>query len=98
MVKLTQNPDGGYREALNLNVWDTALSVIALSEVDPDYITHTDAIENAAQWLVDQQNEDGGWAFSGMQESALPSDADDTALATLQSSEQNRSQDALRVL
>ena len=82
-LKLTRNPDGGYREALNLNVWDTALSVIALSEVDPDYITHTDAIGNAAHWLVDQQNEDGGWAFSGMQDSALPSDADDTALATL---------------
>ena len=82
-LKSTQNLDGGYREALNLNVWDTALSVIALSDVDPDYITHTDAIENAAQWLVDQQNEDGGWAFSGMQDSALPSDADDTALATL---------------
>ncbi len=82
-LKSTQNPDGGYREALNLNVWDTALSVIALTEVDPDYITHTDAIENAVQWLVDHQNEDGGWAFSGMQDSALPSDADDTALATL---------------
>lgn len=82
-LKSTQNPDGGYREALNLNVWDTALSVIALTEVDPEYITHTDAIENAAQWLVDQQNEDGGWAFSGMQDSSLPSDADDTALATL---------------
>ncbi|MXV78425.1 hypothetical protein F4X73_06535 [Candidatus Poribacteria bacterium] len=82
-LKSTQNPDGGYREALNLNVWDTALSVIALTEVEPDYITHTDAIENAAQWLVDQQNGDGGWAFSGMQDSALPSDADDTALATL---------------
>ena len=82
-LKSTQNSDGGYREALNLNVWDTALSVIALSEVDPDYITHTEAIGNAAQWLVDQQNEDGGWAFSGMQDSSLPSDADDTALATL---------------
>ncbi len=82
-LQSTQNSDGGYREALNLNVWDTALSVIALSEVEPDYITHTDAIGNAAHWLVDQQNEDGGWAFSGMQDSSLPSDADDTALATL---------------
>ena len=81
-LKSTQNPDGGYREALNLNVWDTALSIIALTEVEIDYL-HTDAIGNAAQWLVDQQNEDGGWAFSGMQESSLPSDADDTALATL---------------
>ncbi len=82
-LKSTQNSDGGCREALNLNVWDTALSVIALSEVDPDYINHTEAIGDAAHWLVDQQNEDGGWAFSGMQDSSLLSDADDTALATL---------------
>ena len=25
----TQNPDGGYREAINLNVWDTALSKLS---------------------------------------------------------------------
>ncbi len=79
----TQNPDGGYREALNLNVWDTALSIIALTEVDARYNISAKAIYKAVQWLVDHQNADGGWAFSGMRDSSLPSDADDTALATL---------------
>ena len=79
----TQNPDGGCREALNLNVWDTALSIIALTEVDAKYTDNSETVNKAAQWLVDHQNDDGGWAFSGMRESSLPSDADDTALATL---------------
>ena len=96
-LRTTRNRDGGCREALNLNVWDTALSIIALTEV---YATHnesgkhpskntppTDEIRNkvrsAAQWLINHQNEDGGWAFSGLGDSTLPSDADDTALGTL---------------
>ena len=92
----TRNRDGGCREALNLNVWDTALSVIALTEV---YAAHNeverresefpptdelaDKVKHAAQWLINHQNEDGGWAFSGLGDSTLPSDADDTALGTL---------------
>ena len=92
-LRTTRNPDGGCREALNLNVWDTALSIIALTEV---YATHnesglqtlptnelTDKVKRAAQWLVKHQNDDGGWAFSGLDDSTLPSDADDTALGTL---------------
>ena len=98
-LQTTRNPDGGCREALNLNVWDTALSIITLTEV---YATHnesgsqtlptdelTDKVKRAAQWLVTHQNEDGGWAFSGLGDykgevtSPLPSDADDTALGTL---------------
>ena len=92
-LQTTRNPDGGCREALNLNVWDTALSIIALTEV---YATHTesgsqtpptdeltDKVKRAAQWLVTHQNQDGGWAFSGLGDSTLPSDADDTALGTL---------------
>lgn len=92
-LQTTRNPDGGCREALNLNVWDTALSIITLTEV---YATHnesreqtpptdelTDKVKRAAQWLVTHQNEDGGWAFSGLGDSTLPSDADDTALGTL---------------
>ena len=96
-LRTTLNRDGGCREALNLNVWDTALSIIALTEV---YTTHnesgkhpskntpptdelTDKVKRAAQWLVNHQNEDGGWAFSGLGDSTLPSDADDTALGTL---------------
>lgn len=96
-LRATQNPDGGCREALNLNVWDTALSSIALSEVCAE--TKMDNSRNlslqdeepdgggilgdAAQWLVAHQNADGGWAFSGLRDSSLPSDADDSALATL---------------
>ncbi|RKU15244.1 hypothetical protein C6500_21395 [Candidatus Poribacteria bacterium] len=95
-LRTTRNRDGGCREALNLNVWDTALSIIALTEV---YATHnedeltdkesglqtppTEEVKSAAQWLINHQNEDGGWAFSGLRDSTLPSDADDTALGTL---------------
>ena len=77
-LRATRNPDGGCREALNLNVWDTALSVIALTETDGG-----GNLADAARWLVAHQNSDGGWAFSGLRDSSLPSDADDTALATL---------------
>ena len=87
----TQNPDGGCREALNLNVWDTALSIIALTEVHntvdaASVLLNTelpDKVRYAAQWLAKHQNSDGGWAFSGLRDSTLPSDADDTALGTL---------------
>ena len=89
-LRKTRNPDGGCREALNLNVWDTALSAIALTEVwvtengtEPPNVELTDSVKRAAQWLVAQQNADGGWAFSGLADSTLPSDADDTALSTL---------------
>ena len=82
-LQATQNPDGGCREALNLNVWDTALSIITLTEVGVSFPNSSDIISEAAQWLVDHQNNNGGWAFSGMQDSSLPTDADDTALATL---------------
>ena len=89
-LRKTRNPDGGYREALNLNVWDTALSIIALTEVHsrgeettPLNIELRDKVKHAAQWLVEHQNADGGWAFSGLSDSTLPSDADDTAHGTL---------------
>lgn len=77
-LRATRNPDGGCREALNLNVWDTALSVITLTETDGG-----GNLADAARWLIAHQNSDGGWAFSGLRDSSLPSDADDTALATL---------------
>ena len=79
----TRNSDGGCREALNLNVWDTTLSIIALTEVSARNGEMTDAVKRAAGWLVTHQNADGGWAFSGLTDSTLPSDADDTALGTL---------------
>ncbi len=77
----TQNSDGGCREALNLNVWDTALSIITVAEVNA--AEGTDGLRSAGSWLVQNQNADGGWAFSGLPGGNLPSDADDTALATL---------------
>ncbi|MDD9972543.1 MAG: hypothetical protein OXU27_00985, partial [Candidatus Poribacteria bacterium] len=91
-LRTTRNPDGGCREALNLNVWDTALSIIALTEYaihnesglqTPPTDELTDKVKRAAQWLIKHQNADGGWAFSGLEDSTLPSDADDTALGTL---------------
>ena len=82
-LRATQNPDGGCREAVNLNVWDTALSIIALTEVEASHSNTLEVISKAARWLVNHQNDNGGWSFSGMRDSSLPSDADDTALATL---------------
>ncbi len=77
----TRNSDGGCREALNLNVWDTALSIISLMEVN--HSESAGALRPAGDWLAQNQNTDGGWAFSGLPGGNLPSDADDTALATL---------------
>ena len=89
-LRKTRNPDGGCREALNLNVWDTALSIIALTEVHSTTekttalgVEQMEKFKSAAPWLVEHQNADGGWAFSGLSDSSLPSDADDTALGTL---------------
>ena len=89
-LRKTRNPDGGCREALNLNVWDTALSIIALTEVHATHekttalgVEQMEKVKSAARWLVEHQNADGGWAFSGLSDSSLPSDADDTALGTL---------------
>jgi len=73
--------DGGCREAINLNVWDTALSVISLKAIEGD--KYENQIKQAASWLLANQNEDGGWPFSGLPGGNLPSDADDTALAAL---------------
>ena len=81
-LQSTRNADGGCREALNLNVWDTALSVISLLEI-ADF-DRNNVIQCACRWLIENQNPDGGWAFSRMgAKENLPSDADDTALATL---------------
>ncbi len=89
-LQSTRNPDGGCREALNLNVWDTALSLMTLTELcsvsdgpAPLNLEPTDEVGRAARWLINHQNADGGWAFSGLDDSTLPSDADDTALGTL---------------
>jgi squalene-hopene/tetraprenyl-beta-curcumene cyclase len=76
----TRNDDGGHREAVSLNVWDTSLAVLSLlaSGVPANDMT----ILRATDWLVETQNRDGGWAFHGLRGPGLPSDADDTALAT----------------
>ena len=73
--------DGGCREAINLNVWDTALSIISLEAAGVDEFRPN--MDRAAAWLMENQNDDGGWPFSGLPGGSLPSDADDTALATL---------------
>ena len=81
-LQSTRNPDGGCREALNLNIWDTALSVLTLIDIGNGDKNH--AVQRAGRWFIDNQNPDGGWAFSAMgRSSSLLSDADDTALATL---------------
>ena len=81
-MQSTRNPDGGCREAVNLNIWDTALSVLTLTDICNADTSH--AARRAGRWFIDNQNPDGGWAFSAMGGSgSLPSDADDTALATL---------------
>ncbi len=81
-LQSTRNPDGGCREALNLNIWDTALSVLTLIDIDNGDMNHI--IQRAGRWFIDNQNPDGGWAFSAMGgRGNLPTDADDTALATL---------------
>ena len=77
----TRNPDGGFREAINLNVWDTALSVCSLLEAGVS--ADDPSIKRACEWLISVQNGDGGWPFSGVDFPGLPSDADDTALSAL---------------
>ena len=80
-LEQTKNPDGGCREAINLNIWDTSLSLIALAEAgNPGHKEH---LVEGAKWLIKHQNKEGGWAFSGLLDGGLPSDADDTALAVL---------------
>ena len=80
-LEQTKNPDGGCREAINLNIWDTSLSLIALVEADNP--GHKEHLVEGAKWLIKHQNKEGGWAFSGLLDGGLPSDADDTALAVL---------------
>lgn len=76
-----RNPDGGSREAISLNVWDTSLGVLALLKLGVP--SEHDAIVRAADWLAAAQIRDGGWSFHALRGTGLPPDADDTALATL---------------
>jgi len=76
-----RSSDGGRREAINLNVWDTALSAVSLGMVGAK--EYKAQIGRAVEWLIENQNDDGGWAFSGIPGGNLLSDADDTALAVL---------------
>ncbi len=88
-LEQTQNLDGGCREALNLNVWDTALSTITMMYLGIENNLNKQ-IKAASNWIMKQQSSDGGWAFSGLAESEadspksqILSDGDDTALSTL---------------
>ena len=76
-----RNSDGGCREAINLNVWDTTLSTLALSSISSKEYKYQ--LDRSALWIIENQNDDGGWAFSGIPGGNLPSDADDSALAIL---------------
>jgi squalene-hopene/tetraprenyl-beta-curcumene cyclase len=76
-----RSSDGGCREAINLNVWDTALSMLALSNVNSE--EYKPQLDRSARWLLENQNDDDGWAFSGIPGGNLPSDADDTSLTIL---------------
>ena len=77
----SRNEDGGHREAISLNVWDTALAALALLRLGER--TTSEPIRRAADWLAAVQQSDGGWAFHGLRGPGLLPDADDTALATL---------------
>ena len=77
----SRNDDGGHREAISLNVWDTALAVLALLRLGERKTS--EPIRRAAKWLADTQQSDGGWAFHALRGPGLLPDADDTALATL---------------
>lgn len=77
----TRNDDGGHREAVSLNVWDTALGLLALLRLGER--ATSPAVRDAAAWLARAQNSDGGWAFHALNGPGLLSDADDTALAAL---------------
>ncbi len=78
-LKRLRSKDGGCREALNLNVWDTVLSIIALQKSSPQ--KYSQEIAKACKWIIRNQNTDGGWSFSGGTGGKLLSDADDTSLA-----------------
>ncbi|MBM3213650.1 hypothetical protein FJZ36_01860 [Candidatus Poribacteria bacterium] len=76
-----RTPDGGHREAISLNVWDTSLALLALTGAGTGH--HDPTIVAGCDWLAGCQREDGGWGFHGLRGPGLLSDADDTALATL---------------
>jgi squalene cyclase len=77
----TRNDDGGHREAVSLNVWDTALATLALLRLGER--ATSGPVRAAVAWLAAAQHSDGGWAFHALTGPGLLPDADDTALATL---------------
>lgn len=64
---------------LRLSVWDTALSLIALSE--SNYPKDTKEIQSAIKFLIRSQSDLGGWSFTEYMKN-LP-DNDDTALVLM---------------
>ena len=69
----------GHLNRFRLTIWDTSLSIIALSE--SGISNNMENIKNAVKFILRAQTKKGGWAF-GMYNQNLP-DNDDTALATL---------------
>ena len=57
---LAERASAGHWEGeLSTSALSTATALVALGSVDPE--RYTDKVEAAVEWLVDYQNEDGGW-------------------------------------
>tara|TARA_R110002096_G_scaffold147671_19_gene307741 strand:+ start:4036 stop:5832 length:1797 start_codon:yes stop_codon:yes gene_type:complete len=54
-----RNPQGHWTGELSSSALSTATAIVALHCVDP--AKHADLIRGGAKWLIDTQNEDGGW-------------------------------------
>ena len=54
-----RNEAGHWEGVLSTSALSTATALIALGEVDQ--VAHDDEIASACQWLIENQNDDGGW-------------------------------------
>lgn len=75
-IKSRQRIDGGLSCFLDLRVTDASLTLKALRSAGLS--KSANMINNGTNYLINMQNEDGGWGWTIY----VPSDLDDTALAT----------------
>ena len=54
-----RNPAAHWTGELSTSALSTATALVALGSVDPE--RYSEEVVKAAKWLVDNQNEDGGW-------------------------------------